>query len=96
MIILKDGGCNHVTCQNRNCLYEFCWVCFGPWQRGHSYSCTNTALGQAYLNRERQQLNEDFAKVANRHNLMEWFHQSNERVQSHEVALKSYQQISRF
>lgn len=38
-IIEKDGGCNHMSC--KNCKYEFCWVCMGPWaEHGSSwYNC---------------------------------------------------------
>ncbi|XP_063692986.1 LOW QUALITY PROTEIN: E3 ubiquitin-protein ligase ariadne-1-like [Bolinopsis microptera] len=25
--IEKLGGCNHMTCNNRNCSFEFCWIC---------------------------------------------------------------------
>jgi ariadne-1 len=39
--IEKDGGCNHMTCKNVSCRFEFCWMCLGPWGPHGSgwYSC---------------------------------------------------------
>jgi len=39
--IEKNGGCNHMTCKNTSCKYEFCWVCSGPWKdhSGSYYNC---------------------------------------------------------
>jgi len=39
--IEKNGGCNHMTCKNTSCKYEFCWVCCGPWKEhsGSYYNC---------------------------------------------------------
>ena len=28
----KNEGCNHMTCSNRNCRHEWCWICLKPWQ----------------------------------------------------------------
>ncbi len=39
--IEKNGGCNHMSCRQPKCAYEFCWVCLGPWEpHGSSwYNC---------------------------------------------------------
>lgn len=39
--IEKNGGCNHMTCRNTSCKWEFCWVCSGPWKdhSGSFYNC---------------------------------------------------------
>lgn len=39
--IEKHGGCNHMTCPQASCRYDFCWVCLGPWApHGSSwYNC---------------------------------------------------------
>lgn len=42
--IEKNGGCMHMTCRNANCMYEFCWLCRGPWTEhgqatGGFYAC---------------------------------------------------------
>jgi len=38
--IEKNGGCNHMTCRNVQCRYEFCWVCLSDWAKhGYQQSC---------------------------------------------------------
>jgi ariadne-1 len=33
--IEKNGGCNHMSCRQPACRYEFCWMCLGEW-RAHT------------------------------------------------------------
>ena len=44
-LIEKNGGCNHMTCQN--CKYEFCWYCGHEWSThyGDPYSCISQVYG---------------------------------------------------
>ncbi|XP_020809031.1 potential E3 ubiquitin-protein ligase ariadne-1-like [Drosophila serrata] len=34
--IQKDGGCDHMICQNFSCYYEFCWMCLQSWKAHYS------------------------------------------------------------
>ncbi|CAO4375162.1 unnamed protein product [Caenorhabditis nigoni] len=48
--IEKNGGCNHMTCNNKSCRYEFCWLCMGNWI-GHRQCNVFVATGDS--NREK-------------------------------------------
>lgn len=34
-LIKKDNGCNHMTCANPLCKYEFCWLCMKEYSIDH-------------------------------------------------------------
>ena len=34
-LIKKNKGCNHITCGNPSCRYEFCWICMQESIPGH-------------------------------------------------------------
>jgi len=53
MGIFKDGGCNHMTCKNKHCRYEWCWLCDQKYVSNH-FSRSNP-LGCRQFDDERPQ-----------------------------------------
>ena len=49
-LIKKNKGCNHMTCGNPTCKYEFCWLCMKEAEPGH-YENTPCA-GKQFLDPE--------------------------------------------
>ena len=49
-LIKKNKGCNHMTCGNPTCKYEFCWLCMKEAEPGH-YENTLCA-GKQFLDPE--------------------------------------------
>lgn len=31
----KNFGCNHMTCNNKACKYQYCWICLGKYSNTH-------------------------------------------------------------
>ncbi|CAL2034161.1 unnamed protein product [Caenorhabditis brenneri] len=39
MTVEKKGGCAHITCPNKKCRHEFCWLCREDWKTHGEYPC---------------------------------------------------------
>lgn len=48
--IKKSAGCNHMTCANKSCKFEFCWICLAEYRVNHYSNPLNGCLGLAYAN----------------------------------------------
>jgi hypothetical protein len=50
--IEKNQGCNHMTCPNKECNYEFCWICMGSYSNNHYRRVGTRCFNQMYLNQD--------------------------------------------
>jgi len=49
--IEKNEGCNHMTCYNRECNFQFCWICMGEYTSNTHYNNPlSPCFGLQYLN----------------------------------------------
>ncbi len=77
-MILKNGGCMHMTCRRAEggCGFEWCWLCLGPWSEhgsktGGYYACNNytamakkgTLKGEAKAAYEAEKVEEDQKRI---------------------------------
>ncbi len=49
-IIEKNEGCNHMTCGNKSCNYQFCWICLEEFKDRHYASVLSPCYGLQYSN----------------------------------------------
>jgi ariadne-1 len=50
-IIHKDGGCNHMTCNQKKCRHQFCWLCLGPYPH---CNCSKYRESQEFKSKEQE------------------------------------------
>ncbi|CAF0955219.1 unnamed protein product [Adineta steineri] len=74
--IEKNGGCNHMTCRKPGCVYEFCWLCLGPWKDHASRQCNVYEEGSSSKN-----------QLSARENLARYMHYFT-RYQTHNQSLE--------
>jgi hypothetical protein len=46
--IQKNEGCNHMTCGNSICKFEFCWICMGQYNSSHYSNILKPCYGLQY------------------------------------------------
>lgn len=103
--IEKDGGCNHMTCKNLSCKFEFCWMCLGPWAP-HGWDANlpnenkqNWVLGSGWYSCNRY--DDEAAKKArdaqerSRAALQRYLHYFS-RFQNHQNSLKFERKVRKF
>ncbi|XP_058795296.1 E3 ubiquitin-protein ligase arih1-like [Phymastichus coffea] len=82
--IEKNEGCMHMTCRNRNCGYEFCWLCMGSWTHAHRCNRFDEIRAQS-----KQEANQKKAMVLQKYNFF------SNRYMNHMQSLKFENQLHR-
>jgi len=61
--IQKNDGCNHMTCANSECKYEFCWICLKQYTPNHFRDITSSCYGLSNVNQNSLMISYPYLRI---------------------------------